>query len=99
MSDGEDLQANQAPRELAEEFRLTIDEAPIGMALVSLDGHFVRVNPAFCEVVGHDPAGLANLTLQDITHPEDLDSDLALAGQLVRGEIPRYQLEKRYIRK
>ena len=81
------------------EFRLTIDDAPIGMALVSLDGRFVRVNPAFCEVVGHDSAGLANLTFQDITHPEDLETDLVLAGQLVRGEIPRYQLEKRCLRK
>ena len=69
------------------------------MALVSLDGRFVRVNRAFCEVVGYEPAELTNLTFQDITHPEDLDTDLALAGQLVRGEIPRCQLEKRYIRK
>ncbi len=83
----------------SERFRLTIDEAPIGMALVSLDGRVVRVNRVFCEVVGYDLVELTNLTLQDITHPEDLDSDLALAGQLGRGEIPRYQLEKRYVRK
>ena len=72
----------EALRESEERFRLTIDEAPIGMALVSLDGRFVRVNRAFCEVVGYEPAELTNLTFQDITHPEDLDTDLALAGQL-----------------
>ena len=33
--------------------RLTVDEAPIGMALVGLDGHFVRVNRALCEIVGY----------------------------------------------
>jgi PAS domain S-box-containing protein len=88
-----------ALRESEERFRHTIDDAPIGMALVSLDGHFVRVNRAFCEVVGHDPAQLANLTFRDITHPEDREIDRESAEQLVRGEIPRYQLEKRYIRR
>src|SRR4051795_8589868 len=99
MSNGQDLPANHRPREPDEAFRLTIDDAPTGMALVSLDGRFVRVNRAFCEVVGHDRAELANLTFRDITHPEDLDTDLAPAGQLARAEIPSYQLEMRYIRK
>ena len=89
----------EALRESEERFRLTMDEAPIGMALVSLDGRFVRVNRAFCEVVGYEPAELTKLTFQEITHPEDIDTDLALAGQLARAEIPRCQLEKRYVRK
>lgn len=90
---------NQQLRESEERFRLTIDEAPIGMALVALDGHFVRVNGALCEIVGYSAEELQRLRFQDITHPEDLDSDVALADKLFRGEIPRYQLEKRYIRK
>ena len=85
--------------ESEERFRLTIDEAPIGMALVALDGRFVRVNRALCEIVGYSSDELTGLTFQAITHPDDLDADLALAGQLARGEIPRYQLDKRYIRK
>jgi PAS domain S-box-containing protein len=89
--------AEDALRE-AERLRHTIDDAPVGTALVSLDGHFVRVNRAFCEVVGHDAAELANLTFRDITHPEDRDIDRASAEQLARGEIPIYQVEKRYIR-
>jgi PAS domain S-box-containing protein len=88
-----------ALRESEERFRLTIDEAPIGMALVAKDGRFVRVNRALCEIVGYTTDELTGLTFQAITHPDDLDADLALAGQLARGEIPRYQLEKRYIRK
>jgi PAS domain S-box-containing protein len=86
-------------QESEERFRLTIDEAPIGMALVALDGRFVRVNRALCEIVGYSSDELTGLTFQSITHPDDLDADLALAGQLARGEIPRYQLGKRYIRK
>ncbi|HVZ24277.1 MAG TPA: PAS domain S-box protein [Vicinamibacterales bacterium] len=86
-------------RESEERFRLTIDEAPIGMALVALDGRFVRVNRALCEITAYTSDELTTMTFHDITHPEDLDTDVKLAGQLARGEIPRYQLEKRYIRK
>lgn len=88
-----------ALREAEERFRLTIDEAPIGMALVGIDGRFLRVNRALCEIVGYSADELSGLTLQAITHPEDLDADLALAGQLERGEISRYKFGKRYVRK
>jgi PAS domain S-box-containing protein len=91
--------AELALRESEERFRLTFDEAPIGMALVSPEGRFARVNRVLCEIVGYTADELTGLTFQAITHPDDLDADLALAGQLARGEIPRYQLEKRYVRK
>lgn len=91
--------AELALRESEERFRLTIEEAPIGMALIAPDGRFVRVNRALCEIVGYSADELAGLTFQAITHPEDLDADVALAGRLARGEIPRYKLGKRYIRK
>jgi PAS domain S-box-containing protein len=89
----------QALHESEERFRLTIDEAPIGMALVALDGRFVRVNRALCEIVGYSSAELTGLTFQAITHPDDRDADLASAGQLARGDIPLYHREKRYVRK
>ena len=85
--------------ESEERFRLTFDSAPIGMALVALDGTFVRVNRALCEIVGYAAEELTGKTFQEITHPEDLDIDLGLADRLLRGEIPRYQLAKRYVRK
>jgi PAS domain S-box-containing protein len=86
-------------RESEERFRLTIDEAPIGMALVALDGTFARVNRVLCEITGYAAEELTTLKFQDITHVDDLDTDVALSDQLARGEIQRYQLEKRYIRK
>ena len=88
-----------ALQESEERFRLTVDEAPIGMALVGLDGHFVRVNRALCEIVGYTSAELTEITFQAITHPEDLDLDDSARGRLARGEISRYHREKRYIRK
>ena len=91
--------ANAQLRESEERFRLTIDEAPIGMALVALDGRFERVNNMLCEITGYSAEELTRLTFQDITHPDDLAKDVELSQQLAKGDIPRYQLEKRYIRK
>src|SRR5262249_3770285 len=69
------------------------------MALVALDGRFLRVNRALCEIVGYSPDELTALTYRAITHPDDVDADVVAAGQLATGDIPRYQMEKRYIRK
>jgi PAS domain S-box-containing protein len=91
--------AQRGLREANERFRLTIDEAPIGMALVTLDGRFVRVNRTLCEIVGYSAAELGQLRFQDITHPDDVDADVELAGRLARGEIQRCQLAKRYLRR
>ncbi|HEY9226556.1 MAG TPA: PAS domain S-box protein, partial [Gemmatimonadaceae bacterium] len=91
--------ANEQLRESEERFRLTIEEAPIGMSLVALDGRFVRVNQALCEITGYSADELTKLTFQDITHPDDLRNDVDAARRLAQGKIPRYHLEKRYIRK
>ncbi|WP_437567721.1 PAS domain S-box protein [Sorangium sp. So ce542] len=92
-------QAEQALRESEERFRLTFENAPIGMGIVGLDGRFIRVNRVYCEILGYSAEELSTLRFQDITHPDDVDTDVGLAEQLRRGEIPRYQLAKRYLHK
>ncbi|WP_437965171.1 PAS domain S-box protein [Sorangium sp. So ce260] len=92
-------QTEQALRESEERFRLTFENAPIGKAIVGLDGRFIRVNRAYCEILGYSAEELSTLRFQDITHPDDVDTDVGLAEQLRRGEIPRYQLAKRYLHK
>ena len=88
-----------ALRESEERFRLAIDNAPIGMALIGLQGHFLRVNRALCELLGYSPEELVRLGFQDVTHPEDQAAGRAIAEQLWAGAIPRIQLTKRYLRK
>ena len=80
-------------------FQNAFDFASIGMALVGLDGRWLKVNRSLCDLVGYSEAELLAVTFQDITHPDDLDLDLSYLGQLVRGEIPGYQMEKRYFHK
>jgi len=70
--------------------------APTGIAAVAGNGRFLSINSAFCSIVGYEADELMTLSFQDITHPDDLDSDLNLLRQLTGGEIDRYQLEKRY---
>jgi diguanylate cyclase (GGDEF)-like protein/PAS domain S-box-containing protein len=91
--------AEQAARTVADaQFRTAFDDAAIGMALVAPDGAWLRVNPALCAILGYTREQLQAKTFQDITHPEDLDADLALVHQVLAGERSSYQLEKRYFR-
>jgi PAS domain S-box-containing protein len=54
-----------------EQFRTAFDDALIGIALVALDGRWLRVNESLCEIVGRGRDELYGMTFQDITHPED----------------------------
>ena len=85
-----------ALRNSEEQFRHAFDDASIGIAIVSLEGDWVRVNPAVCQIVGYSEAELLSLTFQDITHPDDLEVDLGYVHQLLAHEISTYQMEKRY---
>lgn len=89
-------QADAESRESEQRFRLAMANAPIGMALIGLDGSWLEVNDRLCQILGRTAPGLRQLTFQDLTHPDDLDSDLALMQQLFIGEIDHYALEKRY---
>lgn len=85
-------------RSVEERFRATFEQAAVGIAHVAPDGRWLRVNRKLCEIVGYSHDELLALTFQDITHPADLNADLALVGQVLAGEIDSYQMEKRYLR-
>jgi PAS domain S-box-containing protein len=86
-------------RDAEEQLRLTFENAPIGKALVALDGRCVHANQRLSEILGYPTTELAGITFSDLTHPEDRAKDLTLVAALLRGEIPRYELPKRYVRK
>lgn len=86
----------QASEEL---YRETFEYAAVGVAHVASDGRWLRVNERLCEIVGYRREELLTKTFQDITHPEDLEADLDRVAAMLRGEIPRYSMEKRYLRK
>ncbi|MES2355277.1 MAG: PAS domain S-box protein [Pseudomonadota bacterium] len=90
---------DQALRASEQRFRAILEHAPIGMGLLTLDARWVEVNRALCEITGYDKTELQALTSEQIIHPDDLSIDQASTKQLLDGDIPSYQLEKRYIRK
>jgi PAS domain S-box-containing protein len=89
--------AEAALRESEERFHRAFDYASIGMTLVSPDGRWLKVNPAFCDLVGYPESELLTMEFQSITHPDDLDSSVGHMRRLLAGESPYFHLEKRYI--
>jgi len=88
-----------ALRESEEAYRATFNQAAVGIARVAPDGAWLEVNQKLAEIVGYSTEELLQMTFQDLTHPDDLDRDLALATDLLAGKIDSYQMEKRYRRK
>lgn len=80
-------------------FENAFEHAAIGMALVAPDGRWLRVNRSVCELTGYSSEELLARDFQAITHPDDLDLDLANVEKLLRGDISSYQMEKRYLRR
>ena len=91
-----DISERRAQVEL---FENAFHHAPIGMALVGIDGGLVKLNEIFCTIIGYPSEEATTLDFQTITHADDLEADLGLLHQLLAGELTRYQMEKRYIRK
>lgn len=81
------------------QFSASFQHAAIGMALVSKEGRFTEVNRSLCKMLGYSPEELTGKTFQEITHPEDLFTDLEFAKQLLEQKIESYSMEKRYFTK
>lgn len=85
--------------EKEEQFRHAFDYAPIGMALVSPQGEWIRVNKTLCNMLGYNHTEFIKRTFQDITHPDDLDIDLQQMYQLLDNNVTGYNMDKRYYHK
>ncbi len=86
-------------RESEELFRSAFDYAAIGMALVSAEGRWLQVNRSLCDILGYTEEELLDSEFQQVTHPDDLGTALANIKELVKGKVPTYQMEKRYLHK
>lgn len=91
--------AEQALRQSEERFRRYFELGLIGMAMTSLDKHWIEFNDQLCTIFGYSRDELAQLTWADLTYPEDLDADVAQFQRVLDGEINGYSIEKRFIHK
>ncbi len=90
---------SKALRETEEHFRNAFDYAAIGMALVSSQGAWLRVNRSLCDLVGYTETELLESNFQSVTHADDVDNDLANLYRLMQGATLTCQVEKRYVHK
>jgi len=92
-------EVEQELRRSEERFRAIFDQAAVGMAQSTLDGQFLLVNNYFLTFLGYTRDEILQKSYQEITHPDDLDANLAQYLRLVDGSIKLYRHETRYIRK
>src|SRR5438309_6909774 len=92
-------EAAEALRESELRFKTAFERAPIGMALVAVNGGWLKVNESFCAFLGYSEDELRRTTWQELTHPDDLRADLASVEATLAGRIDGYTMEKRYLRK
>ncbi len=88
-----------AMRKSEDQFRLAFEAAPIGMAIVGIDGRYLRVNPELCRLFGYTEAELKTKHFYEITHPDLREAARKNNAQLVSGEVDRIEIERRYIAK
>ena len=92
--------AEAALRTSEQQFRAMFELASVGMGQADpLTGRFLRVNRKMCAITGYNSEELLQLRTVDITHPDDREVDWQAFLKVMRGEIPDYHLEKRYLRK
>jgi len=95
-----DITARRQSNELAhrpqDHFEQVFERAPIGTGLLDRDGHWLLVNHALCEITGYTVDELIGKRFEEIVHPDDVQKDVAERAQLLAGEVPAFQTEKRY---
>jgi PAS domain S-box-containing protein len=86
-------------RRREEEFRLLFDMSAIGMAQVSPEGNYLRVNHKYCQMLGYSEHELLDLTIYDVTHPDDREASAVKVDSSLLDGSQEYSIEKRYVRK
>jgi PAS domain S-box-containing protein len=95
----EQVEIKHALYESEARFRVTFENAPVGIAHLSPDLRWLRVNEAFCRINGYPADELTTKSLRDIVPPDDF-ADLVVRGEQMRnGKIDRFQTDKRSLRK
>jgi diguanylate cyclase (GGDEF)-like protein/PAS domain S-box-containing protein len=89
--------SEEALNQANQRFRSAFDDAGIGMAIVSLEGRWLRANRALAELTGYPQDQLVGMGFEDITHPDDLPKDFNALQEMIEGVRDRFQTEKRYI--
>lgn len=97
LDETERVKVEQTLRNSVEQFRQVFEKGPVGMMLVTLGGDIIKVNTAFCSMVGYSEGELRKVTIDGITHRDDVGKDVERQAMLAAGEIASYRTEKRFL--
>src|SRR6187399_576799 len=91
----------EAKRALSRDERLRtgLEQAPVGMAFMSTDGHWLFANARFRELVGYSREELTRMSLHGLTHADDAKRELPMMKRLINGDATRYRIDKRVMDK
>src|ERR1039458_6515404 len=79
--------------------RSVFDRAPRGMSVADLDGRWLRINDAYCGMLGYESGELLGMSFRDVTHPDDVGEDREFVAAAMAGGPESLDREKRYVRK
>lgn len=96
---GERIRAAAELRAASSRCGLTFNQAATGLAHVTLDGRWAKVNHKLAAILGYPEAELLSLSVSDVTHLDDASADAAARQHMLDGELPYSTREKRYLRK
>lgn len=85
-------------RESEARWRALYEHAGVGIAQITLDGQLLRVNPHLCKILGYSSEAMLEWNIQDLTHPDDLQGNLAYLAELLAGKRHLFSMEMRYRR-
>lgn len=86
-------------RDSENRFRTAFEDAPYGMCMTDLSGHFLHANAALCKMLGYTSDELLAGAWQQITHPDDLERSRQIAIQFGKGVDTTLEIQKRYLHK
>ncbi|HEY1638834.1 MAG TPA: PAS domain S-box protein [Rhizomicrobium sp.] len=92
-------EAEEALKERDQLLAATYENADIGISQADAEGRLIRVNESLCQITGYTREELLSRTFFDLTHPDDRERDRSLYEKQVSGEVDRYRIEKRYVRR
>ncbi len=95
----EKVEVQRAIQESEQRFRKIFEEGPMGMGILNTEFKFIEVNQTLCDILGYSENELRTLKFSDITHPDHIQRDIEQSEKLLKGEIPYYRAEERYIKK
>jgi diguanylate cyclase (GGDEF)-like protein/PAS domain S-box-containing protein len=90
-------EAERAKADAEARFRTAFEEAPIGMAIASIDGRFLQVNRALCSITGRGQEELAGTPIVRLLHPDDRDEEAEALARLARGSGASVRGERRWL--